>query len=119
MKNRVTAILFCFFVGALGGHKLYLGQIRTGIIFFIFAWTLIPAFIAFFDFIMLVLMSDKEFDRQFNSGAGQAIMSSRDSAAMTARDSAAALMDLKRLYDQGVITAEEYEEKRKKLLRNI
>ncbi|PZU98480.1 MAG: hypothetical protein DCE90_04010 [Pseudanabaena sp.] len=111
MKNRATAILFCVFFFSFGGHKFYLGQIGKGIIFFIFAWTLIPSFLSFVDLIKLVLMSDIEFDRQFNGGASQTILS--------AKDSTAALIDLKRLYDEGVLTAEEYEEKRQKLLKNI
>ena len=37
----------------------------------------------------------------------------------TSKDSTDALHDLKKLYDNGIITAEEYEEKRKKLLKNI
>jgi Short C-terminal domain len=60
---------------------------------------------------MLLLMSDEEFNRQFNGGASQSTFS--------AQDSTAALSNLKRLYDEGVITVEEYEEKRKKLLKNL
>ncbi len=111
MKTRTGAIIWCFFFGGIGAHKFYLGQSGLGIIYLLFCWTFIPTFVAFIEFVMLLVMSDAEFDRKFNAGAPQATAS--------VRDSTAALSDLKRLYDDGVITAEEYEEKRKKLLKNI
>jgi hypothetical protein len=51
-------------------------------------------------------MSEDEFSRKFNGGASY--------SATSVKDSTSALSDLKRLYDEGVITAEEYEEKRRK-----
>jgi TM2 domain-containing membrane protein YozV len=111
MKTRTNAILWCFFLGAFGAHKFYLGQSGWGIVYLLFCWTGIPSLAAFIEFIMLLLMADNEFNRRFNGGANQATAS--------VRDSTAALGDLKRLYDDGIITAEEYEEKRKKLLKNI
>jgi len=110
-KSRTTAILWCFFLGAFGAHKFYLGQSGWGIVYLLFCWTGIPSFAAFIEFIMLLVMSDAEFNRRFNGGLNQATAS--------VKDSTAALGDLKRLYDDGIITAEEYEEKRKKLLKNI
>jgi TM2 domain-containing membrane protein YozV len=111
MKSRSTAIIWCFLLGGFGAHKFYLGQAGLGILYIFFFWTFIPAFVAFIEFIMLLVMSDNEFNRQFNGGASQSTAS--------VKESTSALSDLKRLYDEGVITAEEYEEKRKKLLKNI
>jgi TM2 domain-containing membrane protein YozV len=111
MKSKSTAIIWCFFLGGLGAHKFYLGQAGVGVLYILFFWTFIPAFIAFIEFIMLLVMSDTEFNLKFNGATNQATAS--------VRDSTAALGDLKRLYDDGIITAEEYEEKRKKLLKNI
>ncbi|MGL4499902.1 MAG: SHOCT domain-containing protein [Planktothrix sp.] len=37
----------------------------------------------------------------------------------SARDTTGALSELKNLYDMGAITPEEYEEKRKKLLKDL
>ena len=111
MKSRTTAILWCFFLGTFGAHRFYLGQAGLGLLYLLFFWTLIPSFVAFIEFIMLLVMSEPEFDRKFNGGLSQSNAS--------VRESTAALGDLKQLYDNGVITAEEYEEKRKKLLRNI
>jgi len=111
MKTRTSAILWCFFLGAFGAHKFYLGQSGWGIMYLLFFWTGIPSLAAFIEFIMLLIMSDAEFNRKFNALIYQATAS--------VRDSTAALGDLKKLYDEGIITAEEYEEKRKKLLKNI
>lgn len=111
MRSKTSAILWCFFLGAFGAHKFYLGQSGVGIIYLLFFWTGIPYLVAFIEFIMLLTMSDTEFNRRFNGGGNP--------AAASIRDSTAALGDLKRLYDDGIITAEEYEEKRKKLLKNI
>jgi TM2 domain-containing membrane protein YozV len=111
MKSKSTAIIWCFFFGGLGAHKFNLGQAGLGILYILFFWTFIPAFVAFIEFIMLLVMSESEFNRQFNGGGSQSTAS--------VKDSTSALSDLKRLYDDGVITAEEYEEKRKKMLKNI
>jgi len=111
MKIRTNTILWCFFLGAFGAHKFYLGQTGWGVLYLIFFWTWIPSIAAFVEFIMFLLMSEEEFNRKFNGG------SSQSTASFT--DSTTALGHLKKLYDDGVLTAEEYEEKRKKLLKNI
>ncbi len=111
MRTRTNAILWCFFLGAFGAHKFYLGQSGWGIVYLLFCWTGIPSLAAFIEFIMLLVMADAEINHKFNRVTKQAKSSDIYSTA--------ALGDLKRLYDDGIITAEEYEEKRKKLLKNI
>ncbi len=114
MRNKATAILLTLFLGGVGGHKFYLGQTGMGILYLLFFWTFIPAIIAFFEFIGLIVMSDADFNRKFN-GTTQTVIQQQTSA----KDSAEALGELKKLYDNGVLTAEEYEEKRKKLLDSM
>lgn len=111
MKSKPTAIILCFFFGWLGVHKFYLGQNVAGILYLLFCWTLIPSFIAFIEFFLLVFMTDADFDAKYNQG--------RSSTVGSAKDTTNALADLKNLYDSGVITAEEYEEKRQKLLKAL
>ena len=59
-KSWIAALLLCFFVGALGVHRFYVGKVGTGILMLITfggfgVWTLI-------DFIMIAIgkFSDKQ-----------------------------------------------------------
>ncbi len=89
-----------------------------GVLYLLFCWTFIPGLIALFEFIGLILMSEEDFNLKFNGAmAGGPAMGADRNA--TANSSAMALGRLKTLYDDGVITAEEYEEKRRKLLDSI
>jgi TM2 domain-containing membrane protein YozV len=123
MKDRTTAILLCFFLGGAGIHKFYLGSNVAGAIYLSFCWTLIPGIIAFFEFLGLCFMSDREFNARFNYNYPGSIDpgSSYQMTAQpkSAKDSTAALYDLKKLYEDEIITAEEYEMKRRKILENI
>lgn len=64
-KNIASILAFPLF-GGWGAHKFYLGQVGAGIVYLAFAWTLIPAIIAFFEFIILALMDRDEFNRRYN-----------------------------------------------------
>lgn len=66
MKDKNTAAVLAFFFGGVGAHKFYLGQTGAGIVYLAFAWTLIPLFISFVEFIILALMDRDEFNRRFN-----------------------------------------------------
>ncbi len=68
MKNKIVAALLAFFLGGFGIHKFYLGQTFKGIIYLIFFWTFIPAIIAFFEFIILLVMTDDDFNKRYNPG---------------------------------------------------
>lgn len=47
--NKIAYILFAIFLGGFGVHKFIAGKIGAGILFLIFSWTLIPAFIGFIE----------------------------------------------------------------------
>lgn len=57
-KKRLTALLLCFFFGALGIHRFYVGKIGTGIL-----WLLTLGILdvgALIDFIMIIVGSFKD-----------------------------------------------------------
>ena len=66
-KNRIVAALLAFFLGGFGIHKFYLGRIGLGILYLLFCWTFIPAVIAFIECILLLIMSDEEFNRKYGN----------------------------------------------------
>ena len=115
MKQKIVALVLCLFFGWLGVHKFYLGQAGLGILYVLFSWTLIPGLVAFVEFWILLFMSEEAFNRQFNPHLSRRDILSGTSAA----DVTQALKELKNLYDAGIITPEEYEEKRRNLLRQL
>jgi TM2 domain-containing membrane protein YozV len=66
-KNRMAAALLAFVLGAFGAHKFYLGRSVAGVLYLLFFWTLIPSFMALIDFVVLLVMSDHEFDMKYNT----------------------------------------------------
>jgi len=64
-KNRITAALFALFLGGVGIHKFYLGQIGWGFVYLIFCWTLVPALVGFIEFIIFLSMSDAAFSEKY------------------------------------------------------
>lgn len=123
MKNKSVATLLAFFLGSFGIHKFYLGETLAGVLYLVFCWTMIPGLIAFFEFIGLLVMSEQSFNVKYNSNyvLGQTMnyISSQNIVQESSKDKMAILIDLKKLYDSGVITAEEYEEKRRKYLDSL
>jgi TM2 domain-containing membrane protein YozV len=64
-KSRLIAALFCFFLGAFGVHRFYVGKIGTGILMLLTLgglgiWTLIDLI-----FILAGSFTDKEGRRVF------------------------------------------------------
>lgn len=114
MKDKSVATLLAFFLGVFGIHKFYLGENLSGVLYFLFSWTFIPGILALFDFLGLLLMSEQAFQGRYNAMALLPAQSLRP-----AQDITRAIGDLKRLYEQGAVTAEEYEEKRQKLLNEL
>lgn len=60
-KSKVVAAVLAFILGGIGIHKFYLGRTGAGIMYLLFCWTYIPAFLAFFDAIILLCSNDENF----------------------------------------------------------
>ena len=48
-KDVTTAQILALFLGGLGAHRFYLGEIWIGFVYAIFVWTFIPMIVAFFE----------------------------------------------------------------------
>ena len=64
-RSRIAAALFALFLGGIGIHKFYLGQVGQGILYLLFFWTFIPAFIALIEAIILLTQSEEDFAARF------------------------------------------------------
>ena len=67
MKSKTTAALLALFLGSLGIHKFYLDKTTQGVLYLLFCWTFIPAILALIDFVRLLVMSDEDFNTQYNT----------------------------------------------------
>ena len=66
-KNKTTAALLSFFLGFFGVQKFYLGQGGKGILYVLFCWTYIPYFLSIIEGIILLTMSEHDFNLKYNS----------------------------------------------------
>lgn len=64
-RERVTAALLALFLGWIGIHHFYLGNVALGILYLVFAVTFIPAIAAFVEFIIFLCMTDTQFDAKY------------------------------------------------------
>lgn len=65
-KSKGVAIILALFLGSIGIHKFYLDRSGQGILYLLFCWTFIPAFLSFIDFIVLLCTSESDFDEKYN-----------------------------------------------------
>ena len=64
-KDRIAAALLGMFLGGLGAHKFYLGDVGRGILYLCFSWTLIPSLVGLVEGIVYLTKSDEEFQQQY------------------------------------------------------
>lgn len=65
MKNKNLALALTFFGGWFGAHKFYYDEVRSGVLYLLFSWTLIPGLLALIHFVKLLMMSESEFQSMF------------------------------------------------------
>lgn len=114
MKNRIVAGLLAVFLGGLGIHKFYLGQSGTGILYLVFFWTGIPWILGIIDGVVLLMMSDQQFMDKYKFESVETMSGTFGSSNLSTADE---IKKYKDLYDSGAITQEEFEKKKKDLLK--
>lgn len=65
-KNKTVAALLAIFLGGIGIHKFYLGQVGWGILYILFAWTWIPMIVGFIEGLIYLTMSEKDFEAKYS-----------------------------------------------------
>ena len=65
MSKRATTALVSFFFGAFGLQWFILNKPLLGILSILFFWTTIPAWIAWYHIITLLMMDDGAFDKKY------------------------------------------------------
>jgi len=55
------------FLGGFGIHKFYLGRIGWGIVYLLFCWTAIPFILGVIEGILLLVMSEQDFNRKYGN----------------------------------------------------
>ena len=65
-KNKIVAGLLGIFLGGFGIHKFYLGRIGWGIVYLLFCWTSIPAFIGFIEGIIYLASNEHNFHMKYS-----------------------------------------------------
>ncbi len=63
VKNRMVAALLAIFLGGLGVHKFYLGQLVKGVLYLLFCWTGIPFIIGFIEGLSMLFSSNEKFEK--------------------------------------------------------
>lgn len=105
MKDKTTAGILALLLGGIGVHHFYLGNTGRGVIYLLFCWTVIPTIIALVEGIQYLTMSQDKFNRKINQTAGSLNVNTADE-----------LEKLASLRDKGVITEDEFQIRKSKLL---
>lgn len=123
LKNKVVAGLLALFAGGFGLHKFYLGKIGHGIVYLLFFWTFIPALFAFFEGLILLLMTKEEFDHKYNFHIPEkrkdnfAYGDNGNYSTTPASDDKYDLLErLGKMRDKGLITDDEFELEKSKIM---
>ncbi len=66
LKSKTTAAILALFLGGLGIHKFYLGQIGMGILYICFCWTCIPEIVGVIEGIVYLCTSDANFEKKYH-----------------------------------------------------
>lgn len=136
MKSKTTAGLLAIFLGEFGIHWFYLGKSGKGIayllLFLVFCWTffvpLIVAIVTLIEGIVFLTMNEEKFNMEYNTATiyqpsannnntqQKSVEPEISAPAQKTETKGDRLMNLKKLLDNGILTQEEFESEKKKVL---
>lgn len=73
-KSRYAAAILAILLGGFGIHKFYLGAWGWGLIYLLFSWTFVPAFVGIIEGIRYLVLTDQDFE--FKALAGRSAFGS-------------------------------------------
>ncbi len=65
-KRRITAAVLAILLGSFGAHKFYLKKYVWGIVYLLMCQIYVSAILGIIEGILLLRMSDEEFDKKYN-----------------------------------------------------
>ena len=72
--NKIILVLLTFFLGGLGAHKLYLRKYVQAVLYLLFSWTGIPAFIALVEFIIYLVTDERTLAQKYGTPSTTALI---------------------------------------------
>jgi TM2 domain-containing membrane protein YozV len=125
-KDKIIAAILAWFLGIFGIHRFYLGQTGMGIGYLLGTITIFGVFItgiiSFVDFVGLLIMPQETFDRRYNPqlyyGKDTYNTGALGMGTPTTVNIADELHKLDILFQRGIITFEEFEKRKARLLNS-
>lgn len=143
MKSKGLAAVLTFLFGCFGVHCFYLGKTGKGVLYLIvgliglFTWfpLILTGIASFIDFIVILCKSEEDFNREYNAqymqqrqnfSSGQYQTSYNQPptqqitpmAPQSENTKTDQLLSLKKLLDSGVLTQDEFDEQKRKILNS-
>jgi TM2 domain-containing membrane protein YozV len=67
LPTKSAAAWLAIFLGGIGAHKFYLGQVGWGVVYLLLCWTFIPLGLGILDGIILFRMSQSDFEEKYRN----------------------------------------------------
>ena len=133
MKSKSVAVVLAILLGGLGIHHFYLGNTKKGlfylILWIVFCWSLFVPILLWIietiEGISLACKSQEDFNVEYNMDnytirnvppISSSNYSNKCNTASESKSKSEQLLELKKLLDAGVLTEEEFNTQKKKIL---
>ena len=135
-KNPNAGFVLTLLFGGVGAHHFYMGDVRRGVLYVLFVWTLIPVIVAFLELFTIRRkiqalndLEEVQIAKDILGISDDQYVSDRDSSAEIANDQAATsgtadtlvleIAALDAQYENGDVDEEEYVSKRREMKREL